>query len=232
MAEFAAKPNQVKVKPRHEHGIAGEERVHPLVRVILRPHESQAPRDTSDVRIDRKIGLSKGEEENDPRRLFPHPWGGEEPSHRLVERTLSEEGKIERSTFLRDPLEDLFDADRLLAVQPSDPDRLGDLFYRGLLHLIEAPESRNEGSVSPDLICVVGVLREDRPDQGRKRIAPWTRDLSVAILEAFRDPSCLLLGLHTGEDRGGSLDDATSRLASCLTSRRAAMYSCLEKNAW
>ena len=172
MAEFAAKSDQVKVKPRHEHGIAREERVHPLVRVILWPHESQAPRDTSDVRIDRKIGLSKGEEKNDPRRLFPHTWEGEEPSHRLVKRTLSKEGKIERSTFLLDPFKDLFDADRLLLVQPPHPDRLGDLFYRGLLHLIEAPESRNEGSVSPALVCVVGVLREDRADQGRKRIAP------------------------------------------------------------
>jgi|GEM_PF-7068787 len=172
MAEFAAKPNQVKVKPRHKHGFAGEERVHPLVRILLWPHESQAPRDTSDVRINRKIGLAAGEEKDDPRRLFPHTRGGEEPSHRLVERTVSKKGKIERSTFLLDPFKDLFDADRLLAVQPSHPDRLGDLFYRGLLHLIEAPESRNEGSVSPALVCVVGVLREDRPDQSRKRIAP------------------------------------------------------------
>ena len=172
MAEFAAKPNQVKVKPRHKHGIAREERVHPLVRVILWPHESQAPRDPPDMCIDREIGLSKGEKENDPRRLFPHPWGGEEPSHRLVKRTLSKEGKIERFTFLRDPFEDLFDADRLLAVQPSDPDCLGDRFYRSLLHLIEVSEAIKEGAVRAILVCVVGVLREDRPDQSRKRIAP------------------------------------------------------------
>lgn len=171
MAEFAAKPNQVKVKPHHKHGIAREERVHLLVRVILWPHESQALRDPSDVRIDRKIGLSKGEEKNDPRRLFPHPWGGEKPSHRLVERTLSKEGKIERSTFLLDPFKDLFDANRLLAVQPSDPDRLCDLFYRGLLHLIEISEALKEGAIRAILVCVVRVLREDRLDQGRKRIA-------------------------------------------------------------
>ena len=172
MAEFAAKPNQVKVKPQHEHGILGEERVHLLVRILLWPHESQASRDPPDVGIDRKIGLPKGEEKNDPRCLFPHTRGGEKPSHRLIQGEIGEEGKIERSTFLRDPFEDLFDANRFLAVQPSDPDRLCDLFYRGLLHLIEVPESRNEGSVSPALVCVVGVLREDRPDQGRKRIAP------------------------------------------------------------
>lgn len=172
MAEFAAKSDQVKVKPRHEHGIAREERVHPLVRVILWPHESQAPRDPSDVRINRKIGLSKGEEKNDPRRLFPHTRGGEEPSHRLVKRTLSEKRKIERSAFLLDPFEDLFDADRLLAVQSPDPDRLCDLFYRSLLYLIEAPESRNKGAIRAIPVCVVRVLREDRPDQSRKRIAP------------------------------------------------------------
>ncbi len=172
MAEFAAKPNQVKVKPRHKHGIAREERVHPLVRVILWPHESQAPRDTSDVRIDREIRLPKGEEKDNPRRLLPHPWGGEEPSHRLVKRTVSKEGKIERSTFLLDPFEDQLNTGRLLSVQPTDLDCFCNFIYRGLLHLIEAPESRNEGSVSPALVCVVGVLREDRPDQSRKRIAP------------------------------------------------------------
>ena len=120
--------------------------------------QAQPPRHPRDVRVHGEERAVEPEEEHHVRRLLPHPGQGEEPTRCLLVRELGEEVERERPSLALEPLQDLLQAPRPLAVEARPLDRLRDLPFRGGEDVLPPREPAAELGVGVVAVAVGRVL--------------------------------------------------------------------------
>lgn len=195
-AECPAESDQLQMQVRHQLRIFAEDRVYPPVRLLASANPPDARENPSNVGVDREVGLSEGEEQDDPCGLPPHAGEGEKPSQRVLELQRFKERQTHPALLGLDVSEGFPDGVGLLLLKPPAANGVRDLALFGFGDRLDCPKSVDEGSVGTVAVRVGRVLGQDRQNERLHRTPLALGSRSEVLREPIDDPSGFARAIH------------------------------------